>query len=229
MSLPAFLTDIPDRLIPANPEATEAELMRERDIRRNFLVAGEAEPYVIDMVRFHRLHKGCRVYVEVGSRDKGNIASILPILADDALVVDIDIDQANFQRQAQAINRIKRATQRYVQIEGDCLSPETLSKLRATLNGAAADIIFCDSLHLYQHTLHEFSAYYPLIKSGGLLSFHDCYFEGTSDQKGKALALQVIAQRVPVYSIFANEPVHRHLLRETNAYVWGGCAVICKP
>lgn len=224
MQIPSFLRQIPHELslmnAPADASAVELSLQR----RKPFLVAGEPAPYMTDIVRAFRAAQGAKVYIEVGSRDKGNIAWLLPILAPDAVIIDIDID--GYPEQESRLRALLGPSQEYHSITGDCLSDAVLNRVKSILGARKADLVFCDTLHTYQHVLYEYEAYIQFVRAHGLLMFHDCYFEGTDRQKGKAHALVEIDKFKPVYAVFANEPVHRFHLRETNDQVWGGCGIV---
>ena len=52
-------------------------------------------------------------------------------------------------------------------IQGDDLDPAIVSKLDR------ADIVFIDTSHLYEQTVHELNLYRWLVKPGGLMVLHD--------------------------------------------------------
>ena len=91
MIIPAVFRKVPEWLAPVSAPAGHDELALAEQIRRRFLTPGEPPPYMTDVVRAFRLIAGGAVYIEVGTRDKGNLAWVSSILAKDALIVDIDI------------------------------------------------------------------------------------------------------------------------------------------
>jgi cephalosporin hydroxylase len=58
---------------------------------------------------------------------------------------------------------------RWTFIEGDDLSDEVMMKLPLY----AVDLVFIDTYHGYQQTVDEITKYKSLIRSGGVMAFHD--------------------------------------------------------
>ena len=58
-------------------------------------------------------------------------------------------------------------------ILGDSHNSETLEKLKKVLNGEKIDFLFIDGDHRYDGVKSDFEMYKSLVKSGGLIGFHD--------------------------------------------------------
>ena len=225
MHIPFTFRAIPPSLEVTIPPANLLTLSVAMAVRRAFNFPDRPDPQMNDIVRAFRLANGQRSYVEVGSRDKGNIAWLAAhVLADDATIIDLDIE--SFPENEARLRTYLKPNQTLHVLTGSCLDQAVLDRIAAILDGRGADLIFCDTLHEYQHTMSEFDAYYPLVRPGGHLFFHDCYFSGSAAIKGKEQGLGQIDRLTPVYSIFADEPTHRFLPRETNDAVWGGCGIV---
>jgi predicted O-methyltransferase YrrM len=62
----------------------------------------------------------------------------------------------------------------------------TVERLRGLLNGAAIDFLFIDGDHSYEGVRRDFELYSPLVRSGGVVAFHDvsqrpaAFTEGTA-------------------------------------------------
>ena len=179
---------------------------------------------MVDIVRAFRPARGAKRYVEVGSRDKGNIAWLSERLAADAVIVDVDLE--NLPDSERKLRQYIAPTQSYTMIEGNSVAPDTVAGVERALGGEKADLIFLDLSHMYDHFLQEVELYLPLVKSGGLLMFHDALWEGNQHGKGKAQAALAIDRFLPVYCVVMNLPVHRIMLRETKADTWGTVGVI---
>ena len=65
-----FLRGVPERLRPAEPPPSAEEFEAALRVRKQFLLDGQPEPYMDDVIRAFRLLRGCRSYVEVGTYDK---------------------------------------------------------------------------------------------------------------------------------------------------------------
>lgn len=185
--LPHFYMDAPLVLSAAQAPFTSWELEADLEIRRCYLAPGEPAPDVNDWMRFRRLLKGCSVYVEAGTQDKGNMAAFLGKLAPNAIIIDIDVNQAASDKQAKLIEVSKGPKQRYFRVEADKTDNGLVIEISAALNVKKAYIRFCDTEYVPSRTLREFSLYYNLLKRNGFLAFHDCYFERIAEQKGRGL------------------------------------------
>jgi len=86
-----YIRDVPPWLHAATPPASPAELRVADDLRRVFCFPGEPAPYLVDIVRAFRLLRGARIYIEVGTWDKGNLAYASRLLSSDADIVDVDL------------------------------------------------------------------------------------------------------------------------------------------
>jgi hypothetical protein len=227
--VPGDFLAIPQLLVKSNPAATPDELLTAMTIRRPYCAVGNMpEPYMVDPIRAFRLLEGARVYIEVGTRDKGNIAwAARTILAPGAAIIDVDIE--TFPQHEQMLRRELGNDFEYHSIVGDSVRDKVLDDVRAALHGRLADGIFCDSSHMYNHTLTEFDRYFALLRPGGILMFHDCYWEGNETDKGKAQALAQIDRFDPVWVAYADDPIHRFLpLSRKGDGSWGGMAIILR-
>lgn len=51
--------------------------------------------------------------------------------------------------------------------------PDTLAKIQEILKGRKLDLLFIDGDHSYAGVRKDFEMYMPLVRSGGLVAFHD--------------------------------------------------------
>lgn len=228
MHLPRAFREIPAALEPTVPACKVSEISFAKSARRAFARQDESEPYVNHLVRTFRLAQGRGCYIELGSRDKGNVAYVAQyVLGDRAKIIEVDGEaRPDNEKRLQANLKSKQTA---TSITGHSLDQAVFDQVRAILDGEQADVIFCNSFLTYQATLSEFDLYYDLLALGGFMIFHDCYYENLAGaQKGKAQALAQLDRFHPIYVVFADEPTHRFLPRENNTAVWGGCGVIVK-
>jgi len=224
--VPSILRNIPSRLNKIDGAVTQADIDNANAVRKRYELSEWQNPYMIDIIRGFRLADGASTYIEVGTRDKGNLAWVAPKLLPSATIIDVDIDKfaASEKRLRNELKNVE-----YHCVTGDSIAPETLAQVRKALKGKQADVIFCDSSHMFNHTMSEFELYYPLIREGGVLMFHDCFWEGNEHHKGKAQAMLAIDRFTPVYCVYMDQPVHRFVPRSEKTDVWGGLAIIPKP
>lgn len=88
----------------------------------------------------------------------------------------------------------ERATgSRLVQIRADSTSPATVAEAASY---GPYDFIFIDGGHWYEVAKADFENYWPLLRAGGLLAFHDtAYPEGNPDNYGVGRVWREVRER----------------------------------
>lgn len=219
--------NIPEQLRCIDVDVSAQELDEAMAVRSRFFLEDGPGAYMVDIVRAFRPVMGASVYIEVGTRDKGNIAWLQRHLNPNALIIDVDLEQIGESKQ-RLVNYLL-PTVSYLTIEGDSVNINTVKKVESALNGRNADAIFLDSSHMYNHILREFDLYFNLLRPGGILLIHDVFWEGNDTEKGKAQALEFIDRYFPVYAVYMNEPIRRFFPLANKDDVWGGVGIIIKP
>lgn len=111
--------------------------------------------------------------IETGIAHGGSIifsASLLELLGGDGLVVGIDIDIRQHNRQAiEAHPMMKRIRL----VEGSSIAPETVAQVRQLAAGRQRILVLLDSNHTHEHVLGELEAYAPLVKTGSYVVVYD--------------------------------------------------------
>jgi hypothetical protein len=237
MHLPKAFTEVPESLRCCNAPTTHEELALADSVRKEYLMPGTANtsstpPFMLDVCRAFRVAKGAKVYVEIGTQDKGNIAWVARTKLSSGATI-IDIDMLDYPEHDKKIAAELGSDFDYHSIRGDCLSKHVLDQVKAILNGRSADVIFGDSHYTYEHTLAEFSLYYPLVKQGGFMMFHDSEWVGGDHKvggefakKGKGLAIMQLDRFYPAWTVFgADRPLHRPLPTVSHDSHWGTLAI----
>jgi len=226
---PSRMTDVPRCLDVTNARASEADVDHAIEVRREYFLDIAPNPYMVDVSRAFRLAKGATVYIEVGTQDKGNIAWLARTkLPPGATIIDIDFE-AYPENDAKIRAELTASGFDYHPLRGDCLSDEILAQVRDILAGRQADLIFCDSHYTYEHTITEFSLYYPLVKSGGFLFFHDSVWSGDTaaewpemHKRGKGFAIADLDRYYPAYLLEGwDAPVRRFTMPPLPVTYWG--------
>lgn len=222
-----FLRDVPAWLDVVKPPASPEELEAGAAIRRPFVFAGNdaGPPYMVDMIRAFRLVAGASLYIEVGTFDKGNLAYLSRQLADDATLIDIDIEAR--PEQSALLSKTVGARQTVETVVGDSSDDRTLAQVRGILKGRLADAVFIDANHCADYAFADYAAYAPLVRPGGWVLFHDVYWAGDDTTFGSAMAVEQIDRLTPVHVVFGNDPVHRFLpwLGKQDT-IWGGVGIV---
>lgn len=105
-----------------------------------------------------------KTVVEIGV-DGGGSMETWKKAFDPPLLVGIDINQ-------------RAELTRYNMVYGDSLNPHTKAELQQILGGNLIDFLWLDGDHHYRAVKEEFALYGPLVRSGGIIGFHDTNSRG---------------------------------------------------
>jgi FkbM family methyltransferase len=221
--LPPSFAMIPDELSAAVSPVTAEEMAAAAAIRSSFVMEGWSAPYMNDIIRAMRLVKGKHSYLEVGIFDRGNLAYVSSLLADDAIIIGVDI-VAN-ERDEQ-VRRALKPSQTYISIIGDSRAPETFRNVAAALGGRKLEAAFIDGAHDAWSVMSDYAKTSALIADDGVIMFHDSMWEGVEKLKGVADALSEIDRLDPVYLVATDHPPYRFMRPLFREALWGVVGVI---
>ncbi|HEY2431564.1 MAG TPA: class I SAM-dependent methyltransferase [Vicinamibacterales bacterium] len=120
-----------------------------------------------------------RVVVEIGTHHGGTLVCWAAVASASAHIVSIDMptdDRNGWGTRDEDLGRVRarlKPAQRLTAIRGDSHAGETLARLHAALGGAAVDLLWVDGDHSLAGTKADFEMYGPLVRSGGVIAFHD--------------------------------------------------------
>ncbi len=218
--VPASFRVLPKSLDPCIPLASDEELQFAYACRKSFLIQGYQEPYMNDIVRAFRLIKGKQTYLEVGTFDRGNLAYAAQLLADDAILIGVDIQQEDAHDEL--LRRSLKPRQTYISIVGDSRAEETVEQVRNALGyGYVLDAAFIDGGHTAHAVMCDYVNYGEIVRPGGLVLLHDSLWEGSGDYKGSADALSEIDRLDPIYLVAGEGPPHRFMRPMWRDEIWG--------
>ncbi len=221
----SYTSNIPDWLAPTMDVPSASELELATSIRKQFLFAGESNPFMNDVVRAMRLLKGKRTYVEVGTYDKGSLAYFSRLLANDAHLIDVDIEAR--PEHTTMLREFIESTQRLTTVVGDSTSAEVMARVQAAVGPGGADAVFIVGNHTATYAFADFVNFSKVKSPGGIQFFHDVYREGDSHSHGDSRAMEWIDRMHPMHVVFADHPVHRFLPWMTKSEdVWGGVGLV---
>ena len=110
-----------------------------------------------------------QVVGEIGLRRGGNTFLFTRMFTDARLFLALDIKLKNVAK----LRFLAREGQQLVFVEGDSHSDGVVQRVRSVLGTSKFDFLFIDGDHSYAGVLRDFVAYYPLVRAGGLIAFHD--------------------------------------------------------
>ncbi len=124
-----------------------------------------------------------RILVEIGTADGGTLFLFSTIAAPDAVIISVDIRNLAYRRAL--YHEFIGGRQEVRLLRGHSHSEEMLRSVKAILGNDLIDFLFIDSDHTYEAVKKDFELYWPLVRQGGVIAFHDIvkYPPGTTDQE----------------------------------------------
>lgn len=121
-----------------------------------------------------------RCVLEIGTSHGGTFFVWTRVAADDATLVSVDLPPWELDDPAEPLKvaRLRgfaRARQRIHLIRATSHDPSTRDRVVAALGGRPVDVLFIDGDHSYEGVCDDFERYAPLVRSGGLVAFHDIH------------------------------------------------------
>lgn len=212
------------RLTAAQSLATEAEVANAVAARAKFRVGDYGDPYVADVLRAFRLLQGKRFYLEIGIFDRGNLAYVASLLADDAVLIGIDVED-DPARDA-LLRAALKPGQSYHAVIASSRTPQAVEAVRDLLGGNQLDAVFIDGDHTAYGALADYALYEQFVGNDGVFLFHDSVWEGDENHKGVCDALDEISRVDPIYMIDGANPVRQFCRPVWRDSLWGVVAVI---
>ena len=116
--------------------------------------------------------------VEIGTGGGGSLFLFCLVSSPDATLVSVDLPPSFLGRgypkwRESIYESFTRGAQKMALIRGDSHDQRTLSLVRKTLADKSVDVLFIDGDHTYEGVKRDFELYSPLVKSPGLVAFHD--------------------------------------------------------
>jgi glycosyltransferase involved in cell wall biosynthesis/predicted O-methyltransferase YrrM len=119
-----------------------------------------------------------QVVVEIGSAKGGSLYGWCQLAAPDATIISIDLPGGEFgggmdEMHALLVGTYAKERQSMHFLPRDSHAPETLEALETILAGRKIDLLHIDGDHTYEGVKSDYEMYAPLVRSGGLIAFHD--------------------------------------------------------
>jgi cephalosporin hydroxylase len=119
-----------------------------------------------------------KTIVEIGTDEGGTLFLWTRVAAPDALLVAVDTRPLGVlgQRSPYALVRkgLARKQQRIeLVMPGNSQIQATVERVRGITGGRPVDFLFIDGDHSYDGVKRDFELWSPLVRSGGLIAFHD--------------------------------------------------------
>ena len=117
--------------------------------------------------------------LEIGTNYGGTLFLLCAVSPPKARIISLDLPLGPFgggypRRKIPLYQRFPRAGQKLHLVRANSHAPETKEQvLRILGGGEQLDYLFLDGDHTYQGVRSDFEMYAPLVRSGGLVAFHD--------------------------------------------------------
>jgi predicted O-methyltransferase YrrM len=167
---------IPDSASPSElvDISLECPAIRSQQIRSEFIELAE-------MVK----EQHCKYILEIGTYRGGTLFVFSQLAAPGATVISLDyhftfLGKVFGALQKPLLRKFVRNGKSLFLLRKDSHKPETLTIIRNIMQGHELDFLFIDGDHTYEGVREDFNMYSPLVRTGGLIAFHDIAQSGGS-------------------------------------------------
>lgn len=145
--------------------------------RRHFSTIGPSQ-VMKEITKLYELVKSenPKTVLEIGTDKGGTLYLWCQAAADDAIIGSIDLSSRRRyspQRRELYAKFIKTAQQKLHFLPFSSHEQSTVEKAKALFGGKQIDYLFIDGDHTYEGVKSDYIMFSPLVKSGGLIAFHD--------------------------------------------------------
>ena len=141
------------------------------------ILMGQARSEILQLAKILQASAPKRS-LEVGTNYGGTLFLLCTLSPPDAKIISVDLPSGPFgggypRRKVPLFRKFPRAGQQLHLIRADSHSQETKERVLQILDGEQLDYVFLDGDHTYSGVQRDFEMYAPLVRSGGIVAFHD--------------------------------------------------------
>jgi len=116
--------------------------------------------------------------LEIGTNYGGTLFLLCAVSAPRASIISVDLPYGPFgggypKRKAAIFRRFPKSGQELHLIRADSHAADTKERVVRLLRSERLDYLFIDADHTYEGVRRDFEMYSPLVRSGGMVAFHD--------------------------------------------------------
>jgi predicted O-methyltransferase YrrM len=116
--------------------------------------------------------------LELGTNYGGTLLLLCRISPPGAKIISVDLPKGRFgggypRRKIPLFSKFPRAGRQLHLVRGDSHALGTRERILGILKGEPLDYLFIDADHTYAGVRRDFEMYSPLVRSGGIVVFHD--------------------------------------------------------
>jgi predicted O-methyltransferase YrrM len=158
--------------------------------------------------------------LEIGTYRGGTLYLLCNFSAPDARIISLDLPRGSFGggyhwAKIPLFKCFARNHQSLRLVRADSHLPETKERIATILGGEFLDFLFIDGDHTYEGVKRDFEMYAPLVRPGGIVSFHDIAEHPPEERCEVSKFWNEIKQRHP----------HREVV-ENPAQGWAGIGIL---
>ncbi|MDP3836951.1 MAG: class I SAM-dependent methyltransferase [bacterium] len=165
-----------------------------------------------------------RIVLEIGTATGGTLFMLAKAAAPDAKIISIDLPFGRYgagylKYRIPLMQAFASSNQTLELLRLDSHSQETINELKEIIGDEKIDFLFIDGDHSYEGVKSDFENYYPLVKPGGLIAFHDIVTNDLDPSFGTQRFWQEIKGRFE----------HKEYIKENRGNSGCGIGLIKKP
>ncbi|HLZ93090.1 MAG TPA: class I SAM-dependent methyltransferase [Candidatus Acidoferrum sp.] len=160
--------------VGAGPKSLEAVV--EYCVDRPVLL-GQVRSEILEFGKLLKELAPCRS-LEIGTNYGGSLFLLCAVSPAKARIISVDLPSGPFgggypRRKAPVFRQFARAGQKLHLIRANSHEAGTKEQVLRLLGGEPLDYMFIDADHTYDGVRADFEMYAPLVRSGGMIAFHD--------------------------------------------------------
>jgi predicted O-methyltransferase YrrM len=141
------------------------------------ILMGQVRSEILELGKILQAHAPKRS-LEIGTNYGGTLFLLCTLSPSGAKIISLDLPSGPFGggyplRKIPLFRRFAKADQQLHLLRADSHSPETKERVLRILDGEQLDYLFLDADHTYSGVKNDFRTYSPLVRSGGIIAFHD--------------------------------------------------------
>lgn len=114
--------------------------------------------------------------MEIGTAQGGSLFCFCKLAPKEAEIISIDLPPlATDKYLRQFFKLFPKKGQKIHLLKVNSHKKKTIKRVKKILNGKQLDFLFIDADHSYKGVKKDFENYFPLLRPGGIIAFHDIY------------------------------------------------------
>jgi cephalosporin hydroxylase len=148
-------------------------------VSREAIMQRGAMQHVDELAAFAKLVRRQRpkMVIEIGTAQGGVFWLLCQLTSPGASLISLDLPPkdrfSGGKTRPIDLKSFKQTDQTVYAVHGNSHSSEVFDKVQAILAGRQVDLLFIDGDHTYDGVRSDYLMYQPLVRSGGLIAFHD--------------------------------------------------------